>query len=176
VYADRSLTVPIAILAAVAVLLCGLGGYLLIDSEIGFDLYDSIGGSSAGGFFLKSVILGTVLALAMAVAWSAITMLLLRQLGGVEADLLGLVRVIGLALIPMALGILLIWADARFALSLIALGAVASLAVIGVLEAVEARPGPAWLATLAGFAVFVIVLAFLGHGTRDLAPGFFAFQ
>jgi hypothetical protein len=47
------------------------------------------------------------------------------------------------------------------------------LSLLGVLEAVDVKPGHGWVATIAGVAVFVIVLTFLGHGSRDYAPGFF---
>jgi hypothetical protein len=109
----------------------------------------------------------------MLAAWSGVIMLALRQFGGVEANLYGIARVLGVAVTPLVLALLLIVDDIFFGLSLIALGGVASLALIGVLEAIDARPGPAWLATLLGFAAFVIVLTFLGHGLRDYAPGFF---
>ena len=100
-------------------------------------------------------------------------MLLLRQLAGVQVDFLAIARVIGLALGPLVLAILLVIDDLFFGLSWISLGAVASLAVIGVLEAVDIKPGHGWLATLAGFAVFVIGLTVLGDNFRDFAPGFF---
>jgi hypothetical protein len=172
-YADASATVPVAIFAAAVLVLSGIGGMLYISSGPGFDAYDALGGIGAGEFFVRSVILGTVFALVMLAAWSGITKLLLRQVGGVDADVYGIARVLGVALVPLVLSLLLVFDDGFDALGWIALGGVASLALLGVLEAVNVRPGPAWLATIAGFAVFVIVLAFLGHGGRDYAPGFF---
>ena len=176
VYADASAMVPVAIFAAAVLVLSGLGGMLFISSLYdGFDVYDELlDRHGSAEFFFLSVLLGTLLALVMWAAWSWVTTFLLRQLAGVQADLYGIARVLGLALAPLVLALLLIFDDGFFALGMISLGAVASLAVIGVLESVDVRPGPAWLATLAGFALFVIVLSFLGHGGRDLAPGFFA--
>ncbi|MGH2585818.1 MAG: hypothetical protein ACRDJE_12975, partial [Dehalococcoidia bacterium] len=153
----------------------GLGGMLFINSLFGFDLYGSraADGHSAGEFFLLSVILGTILGLVALGLWSSITMGLLKQFGGMDAEILGLARVFGVAIVPLVLSLLLFIDSWFFGLSWIAMGAVGSLAIIGVLEAVDVRPGPAWLATLVGFAAFVVLLTLLGGSTRDLAPGFF---
>lgn len=171
-YQDTRAMVPAAIFAAIVFLIAGFGGYLYIESLFDFDRYELIA-HGAGEFFLRSVILGTLFGLLAWAAWAAVTGFLLRQFTGAEIDLMGIARVLAFALAPLVLALLLFWTDVASALSWIALGGVASLAVIGVLESVDVRPGHAWLATLAGFAVFVIVLAFLGHATRDLAPGFF---
>jgi hypothetical protein len=109
----------------------------------------------------------------MLAAWSGIVMLVLRQLAGVEVNLYGVARVLGVAVTPLILALLLFVNDVFAGLSWIALGGVASLALIGILEAIDAKPGYAWLATFLGFAAFVIVLTFLGSDLRDLAPGFF---
>lgn len=172
-YADASATVPALVFAAAVLIVSGLGGMLYIAGVVGFDEYDAFGGTGTGEFFIRSVVLGTVFALLMLAAWSAITMLVLRQIAGVDANFYGLLRVLCVALAPLVLSLLLFFDDGFDALGWIALGGVASLALLGVLEAVEVRPGPAWLATMAGFAVFVIVLTFLGHSNRDYAPGFF---
>jgi hypothetical protein len=172
-YSDNAATIPVAVYAAAVLLISGLGGMFFISSQFGFDTYEFVGGSSAGEFFLRSVVLGTVLALVMVAAWSGVTMLVLRQFFGVEANPYGIARVLGVAITPLVLALLLFVNDIYFGLSWIAFGGVASLALIGVLEAIDTRPGPAWLATLVGLAVFVIVLTFLGDGFRDYAPGFF---
>jgi hypothetical protein len=172
IYADARATVPVAVFAAVVLLLSGLGGFMFIASAFGFDVYRRIA-SGSGEFFFRSMLLGTIFALAMVAAWSGITMLLLKQLARVNADFLGLARVFGVALVPLVLALLLFIDDFYLALALIALGGVATLALIGVLESLDVRPGHAWLATMAGFAAFVIVLVALGDGARDLAPGFF---
>lgn len=172
-YNDSAATLPVAIYAAVVLLLSGLGGMFYISSLFGFETYEFVGGSSSGEFFLRSIILGTVFGLIMLAAWSGIVMLVLRQLAGVDANLYGVARVLGVAVTPLILALLLFANDVFAGLSWIALGGVASLALIGILEAIDAKPGYAWLATLLGFAAFVIVLTFLGSDLRDLAPGFF---
>jgi hypothetical protein len=172
-YQDSAATIPVAIYAAAVLLLSGIGGMFFIASQFSFDTYEFVGGSSAGEFFLRSVVLGTVLALVMLAAWSGVTMLILRQFFGAEANPYGIARVLGVAITPLVLALLLFVNDIYFGLSWIAFGGVASLALIGVLEAIDTRPGPAWLATLVGLAAFVIVLTFLGDGLRDYAPGFF---
>jgi hypothetical protein len=173
-YADRSATIPAATFAIAVMLLSGIGGMLYISTRFGFDNYEFAGGAGGGEFFIRSVILGAVFGLVALAAWCGVTLLLLRTVGGVEPDIYGLARVFGVALAPLILALLLFLNDTFYALSLISLGGAASLGLIGVLEAVDVKPGPAWLATLAGFAAFVIILTFLGHGFRDYAPGFFA--
>jgi len=172
-YADASATIPVAIFAAIVLVISGLGGMLFINSLVGFDFYRLGDGHGAGEFFLLSVILGTILGLIALGLWGSITMGLLKQFGGVDADILGLARVFGVAIVPLVLSLLLFIDSWFFGLSWITMGAVGSLAIIGVLEAVDVRPGPAWLATLVGFAAFVVLLTLLGGSTRDLAPGFF---
>jgi hypothetical protein len=172
IYADARATVPVAVFAAVVLLLSGLGGYFYIQSAFDFDAYERFA-SSPAEFFFRSIVLGTLFGLAMVVAWGGVTMLVLKQIARVQADVLGLARVFAVALVPLVLALLLFVAEFYLALGFIALAAVATLALIGVLESLDVRPGHAWLATMAGLAVFVIVLVFLGHGARDLAPGFF---
>ena len=172
VYKDSSATIPIAVFVAALFVIAGVGGFLYIGQAFGFEQYE-VRGNSAGEFFLRSVILGTVFGLLMWAAWSGVTMLLLQQLAGVDVDFLSIARVLGLALLPLVLSLLLFIDDFFLALSWITLAGIAALALIGVLEAVDVGPGPAWVATLAGFAVFVIGLTVLGDGFRDLAPGFF---
>lgn len=189
VYRDKNATIPVAVFVAAVMVLSALGGYLFIDGTIGFDLYSGQGfrdlglpgtqlsrsfGPSAGEFILRSMIIGTLLAGAMLVAWAFITQLLLKQLGKVQADPIGLVRVLGLSLAPFVFGLLLFITDTARGLGWLVMGAVAALATVAVLESEEVRPGPALIATLAGFFAFVIVLTFLGQSTRDWAPGFFA--
>jgi hypothetical protein len=172
-YADTAATIPVAIYAAAVLILSGLGGMFYISSQFGFDTYEFIGGSSSGEFFIRSIILGTVFGLVMLAAWSGVTMLILRQVAGVDANVYGIARVLGVAVTPLVLSLLLFINDLFAGLSWIAFGGIASLALIGVLEAIDVKPGHAWLATLLGFAAFVIVLTFLGYDLRDYAPGFF---
>ena len=172
VYKDTSATVSVAIFAAIVLLLSGLGGYLFIANSIGFDRYELVAHGS-GEFFFRSILLGTIFGLVLWLAWSFITSWLLRQFANVDADFLGIARVLGIALLPLVLALLLFIDDAFLGLSWIALGGVAALALVGVLEALDVRPGHAWLATLAGFAVFVIGLTILGDDLSDFAPGFF---
>ena len=192
IYADARATVPVVVFAAVALLLSGLGGMIYIATlsigdqvpsfarelgvrqPSGFDLYKSATGHGAGEFFLLSVVLGTVFGLAMLAAWAGVSTLILKQVARVSVDWLGMARVLCVTTVPLVLALLLFAHDTLYGLGLIAFGGMATLALIGLLESVDVRPGHGWLATIAGFAVFIIVLVFLGYGSRDLAPGFFA--
>ena len=57
---------------------------------------------------------------------------------------------------------------------MIALGATFGCTVLAVRAASGATPGESLLSTLAGFALFVLVLGMLGTSDVDLAPGIFA--
>lgn len=174
VYRDTNATIPVAVFAAVVLLISGLGGMIYIAQSVGFDIYE-LGGHSAVEFLLFSAILGTVFALAALAAWAGVTMFAVNQFGAARADFLGLARVLGLAIAPLVLTILLFLDELWYfaGLGWLIFGAVVSLAVIGVLEAVEVRPGQGWAATLLGFLAFTVILVFLGADTRDLAPGFY---
>lgn len=172
-YSDASATIPVAAFAALVLLISGLGGMLYIANGVGFDLYGRFA-HSAGTFFLLSVVVGTILALVLLAAWAGVTQFLLKQFGGAQADFLGIARVLAVSIAPLALTILLVITDLYPSLAYLMLGAVAALALIGILESVDVKPGHAWVATIVGFAVFVIALTLLGRHESDLAPGFFA--
>src|SRR5262249_41344682 len=143
VYRDTAASIPVAVYVAVVLLISGLGGYFYINDKLGFDVYKHVG-HSAGSFFLLSIILGTVFGLLMWAAWAWITSFLLKQLAHVQTDLLGVARVLGLAFVPLALALFMFVGDAEIWtwLSWIAFGAMSALAIVGILEAIDTRPGP----------------------------------
>lgn len=174
VYKDQRATIPLAIFAAVALIVSGIGGLLYIEFNNGFDVYERVAGIGIGEFIVRSLLAGTIVALIFTAAWAGVTMLMLNNLlGRAGVDFLGILRVLLLALAPLVLSILMLIEDLVVAVGIISVGGTLALAVIGILEAVDVKPGHAWLATLAGFAVFAILLTLFGNDFRDFAPGIF---
>lgn len=126
-------------------------------------------------FFLNSMVLGSLIQIAMWFAWVTMTWWFLRYGFVVEPfSWLSLVRTMGFAFAPMALQILVAFPVLEFPIGMMAVGATFGCSVLAVRAATGAPPGAALLATFAGFALFTLALGVLGNTDTDLAPGIFA--
>ena len=170
--ADRAATVPAAIVVVGATLVFALGGWLwwLINGPDGSVLPGS------GEVFLKSVLVGTVLASLLWAAWVAITYVMLNQLFHARADVNELARVMGFAAAPLAVGVLMFLPEIDFAVGLTAVTLLFGSTLIAVQSATDAAPGKALAATAAGFLVWALVLCLFVTDSNFYAPGFFIFE
>jgi hypothetical protein len=170
---DANATIPAVIVAAVATLLFGIGGWLwyLFSDLSDFSAYDG-----GGEFFLKSVIIGSILAIALWAVWVAITYVLLTQMFRARTDMSELLRVMGFAAAPLGLGVLMFIPMLDFGIALTALALLFGMTLIAVQRATDADAGRALVATAAGFAVWAIVLGLLATDDNVWAPGIFIFD
>lgn len=128
-----------------------------------------------GRFFRNSVLLGSVAQVGLWFGWVTMTWFFLQQVYRItDVSWQSLVRTMGFAFVPMALQFLMFIAVLEFPIGIFAIGATVACSVLAVRAASGAPPGQALLATLAGFAIFVIALGLLGNSDSDLAPGIFA--
>ncbi|HTE83538.1 MAG TPA: hypothetical protein VK821_02300 [Dehalococcoidia bacterium] len=188
---DPAATWPAIVVVAVASLLSGLGGWLLFLSSSSSRLSFAIQGLSpfaqsfaqsavgatirdAGAtYFLRSAIVGSVLAILLWFGWVAITAVMLERVWHRNVQFLSLVRTMGLAFFPVGLSLLMIIDPIAIPIAVISLAAAVLLSGVAVEASTEAEPAEILFSNLVGFAVFAIVLGLLGR-SGGYAPGLFS--
>jgi hypothetical protein len=164
---DATATVPAVGVLVLATLLAGIGGWF-------WWVLADFGGS--GDVFLQSVIVGTIVSVAIWFVWVATTYVVLTQLFRARADIQELIRVMGFASAPLALMLLMFVPDIDFGVALLAIALFFGTSVIAVQSATDAPAGRALVATAAGFAIWAIVLGLLTTSSKTWAPGIFVFD
>lgn len=164
---DRSATIPAIVVAAGATLLFGLGGWL-------WWLLQDI--PKAGDIFIKSFILGSIAAMVLWALSVAVTFVVLTQLFRARVDPNELVRVMGFAVAPLALGVLMFIPGIEFGVALTAVALFFGATVIAVQSATDAPAGRVLAACGAGFLVWAVVLGLLVNDDNAFAPGIFVFD
>lgn len=164
---DKNSTIPAIVVVAAATLLSGIGGWLW---------YISQSYPKSGDFFLKSAILGSILAIIVwAIGWLGVTYVMLTQVFRARADVNELVRVMGFAAAPLALTVGMVIPGLDYGIGLAALGLTFGTTQIAIQSATDAPAGKALIANAAGFAVWVIVVQLFVGATNTYAPGIFIF-
>lgn len=164
---DSASTIPAVVVALVSTLLFGIGGWLWWMFQ---DLPDS------GDIFLKSVILGSLFSAGLWIAWIGIAYVILTQMFRARADFQELLRVMGFAAAPLALGVLMFIPAIEFGLGLAVVALFFGTSVLATRAATDAAPGQVLVASAAGFAVWAIVLTLLVSDDNVFAPGIFVFD
>lgn len=171
---DPAALTPALLVAGVAILLMALGGWLWWQIEFRDTPF-----ADGGDLFLRSVVVGTILGVVLWVVWVWVTSVILARRFKRQARWGALLRPLGPALAPLALG-LFMFLDAladplRLAIGIAAVVAAALATQIALQECTDATPGEVFVANLAGFAVWALALSLLGRGTLNLAPGIWMF-
>lgn len=167
---DPAATWPAVIVVGVASVLSALGGLLLYIVLEPAQLRDST------RFFIQSVIVGSIVEIALWFVWVYVTLLMLQQLWKRRVAFASLVRTMGLAYFPVALSFFIFVKPITLPIALISLAAAVLLSGVAVEASTEAEPAEILFANLAGFAVFAIVLGLLGYygSPFPYTPGIFA--
>jgi len=176
---DASATVPSVIVAVVATFLAGFGGWLWWVMSSDFD-------TGSGQVLIKSAILGSIFAIAMWVVWVLLVYVILTQVFRAQADVQQLVRTMGMAAAPLGLTILMFIPGISFGIALASVALFFALSTMAAQAATNAAPAKVLVASIAGFAVWAIVLTVLTGDVSisrggDLsintyAPGIFIFS
>lgn len=161
---DAASTVPAVIVAAVAIFLSGIGGWLW---------WVFTGLPETGDIFMKSAVIGSVIALALYAVWIGITYVLLTQVFRARADMQELVRVMGFAAAPFALSLLMFVPILDVAIAYTGLVILFGTTMIAVQSATDAPAGRAMAANTAGFFVWTLILSLLVTDENAYAPGVF---
>ena len=161
---DTTATIPALVVAVAATLLAGLGGWLW---------WWTAGIPDKGKMFVQSLIFGSILSLLFWFIWIAITYVLLTQIFRARADLNELIRVMGFAAAPLALGVFMFIPEVDWGIGLCSIAFFFALTNVAVQSATDAAAGRALAANAAGFAIWAIVLGILVTARHAWAPGFF---
>ena len=164
---DANSTIPAIVVAVVSMLLFGVGGWL-------WWAFADIGDSNK--VFIQSLVLGTILAVLLWGVWIAITYVMLTQVFRARADINELIRVMGFAAAPLALGVLMFIPGLDFGIALTAVALFFATTVIAVQTATDAPAGRALVSCAAGFLVWAIILGLLTTAKHGYAPGIFVFD
>lgn len=164
---DTAMTIPAIAVAIISTLLFGIGGWLWWAFT---DLPDS------GDILIKSAIIGSILSVLLWLVWVGITYVLLTQVFGARADAYELVRVMGFAALPLALGVLMFIPVIEFGIALTAVALFFGASVVAVQSATDAPAGRVLAANGAGFLVWAVVLGLFVSDNNAYAPGIFVFD
>jgi hypothetical protein len=164
VKSDTASTIPSIVVAVVSMFLFGVGGWLWYV----FSDYDY----KSGEFFMKSAIVGSILALVLWAVAVGVTYVMLSQVFRRQADINQLVRVMGFALAPLVLGLLAFIPEISFGISLAALLLAFGASVIAAQTTTDASGGQVLASVGVGFLVWAVVLA-LFVGDDPYGPGIF---
>lgn len=167
VRSDQNSTIPAIAIAVVSTLLFALGGWL-------WWLFQ--GGPDSGEIFFKSVIIGSILSIVLWALGLGLTYVLLTQVFRARADINELVRVMGFAAAPLALGVLVFIPHFEMSIGLTSLVLFFGATMIAVQSATDAPAGRVLLASGAGFFVWAAILALFVGDENAYAPGYFIFD
>lgn len=165
---DRTFT-PFALVAAgVAVVLGAIGAFLW--GQIVLE-------ETPDGFFMDSVILGSLFLILLWLAGVGVMYLLFAQVFRVELTPDSLARVVALGHLPFALSLLVFIPEIGFAFGMLALAAMFYYTIAGLRAAFPAVDHMSTMLTVAaGFAVWLIVMPLLTSTDDAFAPGPFVFE
>lgn len=167
---DPAALIPSVIVAVAATVLSGIGGLLW------WQLLGNIVDHQFGKMLVQSVLLGSVFSLALWVAWVLVVYAMLGQFFREPAELQQLVRVMGLALAPMAISVLMFVPVLDLGIALTSVALTFGLMNIAIQAVTPADPAKVLVANASGFAVWAIVSAVLVETNTWLAPGIFLYH
>jgi hypothetical protein len=164
-------TIPCAFIAAVSILIGGIGGWLW---------WSIRGFPESGAILMHSAIIGSAIAVVLwGLAWLGLVYVMLTQMFRARAYVEQLLRVMGLGMAPMALMGLMFVPGISLAIGVAALAFTFALMCVAVSTASNAEPGQVLVANLVGFIVWAGVLTLLANSGSEVqphAPGVFLFN
>lgn len=171
VKADAQQTIPAIVVAAISILIFGLGGWFWWMTTD----YKDISGLGVGDILLKSVILGGIISFGLWFAWIIVSYSVLTSVLKATSDVQMLIRTMGYASVGFAIGFLFLIPKLGFAFGLGGLMATFALTNYAIQATTTASPKQVMVANLAGFLVWALVLSLLATmGDKDTyAPNLF---
>jgi hypothetical protein len=165
---NTSFTAVAGGLAVIAVFLAGIGAFLW--GEITVDY------STPDGWFVDTVILGSLFTILLMLLGMVVAYLVLTQLFGETVAPDALFRVFSVAAVPFALGFLMFVPELNFWLAMMSVALMFFLGVFGLRAAFSIDAVRAVTAVFAGMSVFLIVMAFLISVDNRWTPGVFVLE
>ncbi len=164
---DATFTPIAAGLAAAAILIAGFGAWLWGETVLDY---------APSGFFVDTVILGSIFTALLWLAGVGIMYVLLTQVYGVTATPDAVFRVSAVGFLPYVLGILVFLPEVGFGLALLALLLCFYVTLFGLSAAFGIDQKRALLTSAAGLAVLAIILPLIGEfPDNNFATGIFVY-
>jgi hypothetical protein len=161
-------TIPAVVVAVLSMFLSGLGGWFWWAIPQGY--------SGKGNVLLDSTVIGSLIAFALwGVIWVGLVYFFLTQFFRERVFLEQLLRVMGLATVPMALTIFMVVPHVSFAVGIVALVLTFALSNVAIQSVTAADPLRVLAANAAGFAIWAAFLTFFVSGNHVYAPGVFVY-
>src|SRR5207247_802647 len=132
---DPTSLAPGIVVAAVSILIMAIGTWLWANFKFGDTGFDN------GRFFLRSVIIGTLLGLGAWAGWVAIAGFMLQQVFKRQVTIPSLFGPLGLAAVPMVIGLLCLIDFFYLGFAIIAIGGALMLTQTALQESTDATPG-----------------------------------
>jgi hypothetical protein len=172
VRANAALTVPAVVVAAAAIVVSGVGGFL--SYTIGYPDHDPL--LSDGDFFLKSAVLGSLLGTVLWLVGTGVTIVIMRSMLKLEVRPEEILRVAGFAATPLALGFFIFIPGIDFGIGVLSAALLLAFTTLAIHKAFDVPTERALVAVTPGFAVWALVLPLLATSDNPLAPGVFVFD
>lgn len=165
---DLNETVPAVAIVAIASLVAGIGVWLwlLVEAPSGIDV-------DFGNVLINVLLLGTIFSVVLWAAWVAVTYVVLVQVYKEAVDFQTLLRPMGYAAVPLVIAIFMVISGVALAIGIVAMGLWFVFAIYATQAASNASSDRVVVSALAGFAVYCVVMAFLGSQT-GMTTGVFA--
>lgn len=173
---DPVATLPALVVVVASSLLAGLGGWLFYLADHTSNPYLAGQPFDSGGFFVRSVLTGSLFAILLWFGWVIVTTAMLERVWKRRVQFVRLTRTMGLAYFPIGLSLFMFIPGLATPIGVSALAAAVLLSGVAVEASTDAEPAEVLFANLAGFALFAIVLGLAGRDLRWYAPGIFAFS
>ncbi len=164
---DPTATAPAVAILVISTFLAGIGGWLWwIVQDFG----------DTGKLFFQSAILGSLFSIALWIVWLIIAWVILTQVFREDADWQQMLRTMGLAAAPLALTVGMFIPGINLGVALASVAFFFGLTTIAIQSCTTADPAKALVASVAGFALWAIVLGLLVSSDTWLAPGIFVYD
>ncbi len=168
---DPNATVLSFGIAAIAIFAFALGGFLWANIEV-----DNVVDFTWSGLFWKSALVGTLIGFGLWLAWITVAVAVLTQVYRMGLRLEEVFRVAGAASAPLAIGFFMFIPGISFGVALVAVVAWVATTIFALQAAFEMPPQKAVVASLAGFAVWAVILPLIVGGDDPLGPGIMLFD
>lgn len=166
---DVNELIPALIVAGVSALLAGLGTFLWW--QFNFD-------ATPDGLFFRGFIMGSIFLAALYFVWILIAYVLLVQVYKASADLQALIRTMGYAALPLALGVLAFIPVLYPVFAIVPLALLFVMSIYAVQAVTNADSTQVVMANLIGFTVMVLVLGIIATSSdfpdAPIGAGIFA--
>jgi len=170
---DPSATAGAIIVVAAASIMAGIGSWLWAIQWPHIE---------ASKVLYKSLVLGSILQTLAWFIWVYLVFQVLARGYGARTDILELIRTMGFAFAPVALGILIATPNFTMPFGVISLAGAVLLTYFAIRSSSSAEPQQALVANFVGFLFFAVVMGVLAniweteHSIGGLSPGLFFFD